>query len=131
VKRLASLLAFVCTLSAGCWLFTKNPVTPSTPDGGFADASANTKFVDCTDAAVHTAVLSVLPAVETALALQDYEVELAKLVGKFGLDEVACAVAWVVDKARGQYLNTGDTLEMQKANNGRGWLAKQSVRFSP
>lgn len=133
-KLAASIFALSLSLfvfdQAGCQWFKTHPIVPSAPDGGYADASANAKFVDCSDAALHATEMQILPAIETALATQDYAGSLAILVGKYGLAEVACGVQWVIDKAHGQYLATGDTLEMAKANNGRVWLASQGVTFA-
>src|SRR6185312_14313298 len=85
--------------SFGCWLTKPQPISPTVPDGGYADASAGQTFVNCSEAAVHDVVLGILPAVETALATQDYVGALAVLVGEYTLAEVACAVSWAGQKA--------------------------------
>jgi hypothetical protein len=126
VIRLVALLA----LLSGCWLTKPPPISPTAPDGGFADASAGQTFVDCSEAALHAGALGILPAVETALALGDYEVELAKLVGAVGLAEVECAVSWVVAIAEQQRAQTADSLEVTKVSHGRAWQAAHPVTFA-
>lgn len=129
MKRIVLLLTFLA--ASGCWLTKPTPITPPpTPDGGYADATAGQIFVDCSKDVEHQALLGVLPAIETALALQDYEVELAKLVGKYGLAEIACGVAWVVNKANGMAMTTNDALEADKEQRGSTWLAAQRVKVA-
>jgi hypothetical protein len=123
VKRLVALLA----LLSGCWLTKPQPITPTPPDGGFADASAGQTFKDCSEAAVHQAILGLLPAVETALATQNYVGELAVLVGKYGIAEVVCAVQYAVERSHLQVMATADPLEGTKLANGRAWLATHPV----
>ena len=129
MKRVAALLAFICALSFGCWLTKPQPITPTVPDGGYADASAGQTFVNCSEAAVHDVVLGLLPAVETALATQDYAGALAVLVGKYTLAEVACAVSWVGQKAHGMAMTTNDAIEADKEQRAHLWLQSHPVTF--
>ncbi len=112
---------------AGCWLTKPPPVSPNVPDGGFADASAGTVFVDCSDAALHNAALKLLPAVETGLATGNLEAALATVGVSLGaplvVDEVSCAVAWVV--ARVSHSEAADPIENTKLVNGTAWLASR------
>jgi len=126
-----ALLAAVVSLgSFGCWLTKPPPVSPTVPDGGFADASAGQTFVDCSDANLHARELEILPDVETALATADYAVELANLLGRATLAEVECAVQYVVNRASGMARTTGDPVQMTEATNGRAWLAAHPVTFA-
>lgn len=128
MKRIVLLLTFL--FASSCWLTKPTPITPTPPDGGFADATAGQVFVDCSKDVEHQALLAVLPAIETALALQDYEVELAKLVGKYGLAEIACGVEWVINKAHGMAMTTNDALEADKEQRGTTWLAARRVKVA-
>lgn len=115
--------------SSGCWLTKPPPISPTAPDGGFADASAGQTFVDCSQTALHDAYLGILPDIETALATGNYVGGLAALVTQYGLAEVECGVAWVVDKANGMAQTTADPVQLTEANNGRAWLAAHPVTF--
>lgn len=129
-SAVVALLATAVSLgSFGCWLTKPPPISPTVPDGGFADASAGQTFVDCSEAAVHAVVLNILPAVETALATQDYVGALAVLVGKYSLAEVACAVSWVGQKAHGMAMTTSDAIETDKEQRARLWLQSHPVTF--
>jgi hypothetical protein len=125
VRRLAAILAGICVLSLGCWLTKPPPVSPNVPDGGFADASPGSVFVDCSDAALHNAALKLLPAVETGLATGNLEAALATVGVSLGaplvVDEVSCAVAWVV--ARVSHSEAADPIENTKLTHGTAWLA--------
>lgn len=90
-------------------------------------------FVNCSEAALHAAALTILPSVENALATSSYEAALASIIASVGgplaLAEVECAVAWVASKAAMQETATGDELEATKSAHGRAWLASHPVTF--
>ena len=106
----------------------KNIPGPIVPPG-----DAGPSFVNCSDAALHQAVLNILPAAETAIAQADYEAAVAALIagigGPLAFDEVACAIQWIASKAALQETATGDTLEATKAAHARAWLAAHPVTF--
>lgn len=87
---------------------------PTTPGGA---------FVDCTRAAVKDSAQGLLGNVATALATGDYAAELAKLIGRFGRDEVTCAVQFFVDSLHRKAAY--DALAATELKNGEAWLKAQ------
>lgn len=106
----------------------KNAPGPIVPPG-----DAGPSFVNCSEAALHQAVLNILPSAETAIAQANYEAAVAALIagigGPLAFDEVACAIQWIASKAALQETATGDTLEATKAAHARAWLAAHPVTF--
>jgi hypothetical protein len=135
----ALLAAFLSFGSFGCWLTKPTPITPSVPDGGFADASAGTTFVDCAKDDVHQAGLALVADVMTdlalgpALALPALEALLAvqatKLGGGLALGALSCAVQWAVVEAQSHLARGQDSIEATKVRNGRAWLTAHPVSF--
>lgn len=90
-------------------------------------------FVNCSDAAIHQAALGLLPAVENALATDNWEAALLTIIaqdgGPLALAEVDCAVLWVESKAEDAQATTADSLEATKAAHAKAWLVKHPVTF--
>src|SRR5579884_1508963 len=63
--------------SFGCWLTKPPPISPTVPDGGFADASAATTAKDCAEGALHDAWVKLLPSIETAMATGNIQAAVA------------------------------------------------------
>lgn len=122
-RSVVTLFALALLTASGCKSLGPTP-PPGTPG-----------FVDCSEAALHTAALGILPSVENALASPSYEAALASIIASVGgplaLAEVECAVAWVATKADERAQATGDQLEATKEVNGRAWLAAHQVNFTP
>jgi hypothetical protein len=137
--RVSVLCAAVIALSLGCWLHKPTPITPTPPDGGFADASPGTVLADCSDAAIHAAGLQLLPDVETDLALtgaasvaalEALTAQLAVQVGlPLALAEVGCLVEYVINEAQAHFLRTADSIESLKVANGHAYLARHPIVF--
>lgn len=136
-----ALLAGVLTAASfGCWLTKPPPVNPSAPDGGFADASPGTVFVDCARDDVHKAGLELMADVMTdlalgpALALPALEALLAvqatKLGGEVAVGALSCAVRWAVAEAQNHLARGQDSIESRKVANGKAWLASHQVTFA-
>lgn len=130
MKRVAGVLAFACALSAGCWLFNSPPpISPTVPDGGFADATAGQAFVDCSEAALHRAWISLLPDIETAVALGPGSVDgvvatVAATVGvPLAVAEVTCGLQYLVARITHSQQTSPDPLEAKKLANAQAWLA--------
>jgi hypothetical protein len=127
VKRLA-LLAFLAL--SGCWLTKPPPISPTPPDGGFADASAGQTFVDCSEAALHKAWVSLLPDLETAVALGLPSVDgvVASVAATTGVPltiaEVKCGLQYLVDRITHSQKAAPDSLEAKKLLNAQAWLAQ-------
>lgn len=135
MKWLTSVLAGLCLLTAGCWLFTKTPVVPTVPDGGFADASAGTTFVDCSDDAIHQAAINLLPTIETGLATGNLDAALVaagvNLGAPFVMAEVACGIHYLISRITHSQEVAPDGLEAKKLVNGQAWLASHPVPVKP
>lgn len=140
-KLIASIFAASLFLwlgqSAGCFL-TKGPVTPAGADGGMVDASPGAKFVDCSDEALRAAGASILPDVETdvaltpaasAAALEGLLVTLAAQVGgPLALAELSCAIQYAVNEAKAHLMKApSDSIEPRKVYNGNAFLARHQV----
>jgi hypothetical protein len=93
--------------------------------------TTSTGFLNCTVGALHDSAMNLLDDVASALATGDWRDGLAALVGRFGRDEVACAVQAVSGRADHNAQATLDPLEGLKADRGRTWLTEQGVRFAP
>lgn len=114
---------------AGCWLTKPPPISPTVPDGGFADASAGQTLIDCSEATLHNAWVGLLPAIETGLATGN----VAGALTSVGIDiaapgvlaEVACGVQYLVSKyLQEKPLYPADSLTGVKIANGQAWLEK-------
>lgn len=122
-------LALVCVLSAGCWLTKPQPISPTVPDGGFADASAGQTFVDCSEASLHKAWISILPDVETAVALGGPSIDavVAQVAVTTGVPlavaEVTCGLQYLVARITHSQQTSPDPLEQAKLANAQAWLA--------
>lgn len=90
-------------------------------------------FVNCSDAAIHQAALGFLPAVENALATDNWESALLTIIaqdgGPLALAEVDCAVLWVESEAAKSAPLTADSLEATKQGHAQAWFAKHPVTF--
>lgn len=121
-SRIVGLLVFVAL--ANCKTISGPVPPPGTPG-----------VVNCLDTAVHNAALGFLPAVENALATDNWEAALATIVaqdgGPLALAAVECAVAWIVSKAEtNTAMASVDPLEVTKEAHGKAWLSKQGVQFA-
>lgn len=129
MKRFAAVLSFVCALSFGCWLTKPPPVTPTVPDGGFADASAGQTFKGCSDAALHAAWVGLLPDIETAVATSPGAVDVivAQVAITAGVPlavaEVTCGLQYLVDRITHSEQTAPDRIEEAKLANAQAWLA--------
>jgi hypothetical protein len=129
VKRLL-LLAFLAL--SGCWLTKPPPVSPTPPDGGFPDASAGQTFVDCSEDALHKAWVSLLPDLETAVALGLPSVDgvVASIAATAGVPlaiaEVKCGLQYLVSRITHSQQVAPDKLEAKKLANAQAWLAQHA-----
>lgn len=125
----AVLALFVTLGSFGCWLTKPQPISPTVPDGGFADASAGQTFVDCSEAALHDAWVSLLPDIETAAAVSPASIQavIATVAATAGmplaLAEGRCALQYLVDRITHSQKTAPDSLEATKLANAQAWLA--------
>lgn len=115
--------------SFGCWLTKPAPISPTVPDGGFADASAGQTWKDCNEDALHKAWVSVLPDIETAVATSAGAVDaiVAQVAATAGVPlavaEVKCGLQYLVDRITHSQQTAPDSLEATKLANAQAWLA--------
>ena len=129
-------IAATFVLSFGLWLancswFTKNPITPTVPDGGFSDASAGTVYEDCAASGLHTAWVNLLPSIETAMATGNIQAALLTEAATVGMPlavaEFVCGVQYLVNKYLAEKpLYAADSLTATKIANGQRWLATRT-----
>lgn len=128
--RLGLVCGFVTLLSLGCWLTKPPPISPTVPDGGFADASAGQTFKDCSEAALHSAWVSLLPDLETAVVagVGSVDAVVAQVAATAGLPlalaEVRCGLQYLVDRITHSQQVAPDPIEATKLANAQAWLAK-------
>lgn len=123
----AVVLALFLLPALGGAMCIRQPLTPTVPDGGFADASPGTTFVDCSEANLHARALALLPTIMNGLASGNLDAFLATA----GLDlavpavfaEVQCAVAWAIADLEKQAATTADSLSAQEVATGKAWQA--------
>lgn len=115
-------LAFLPALM-GATCIKPPPITPPA-DGG--------TFTDCSDAALHNAIQTLIPDVETALASGNWDTALAVLIsntaGPLAVAEVTCAVEYVLAKAEAAAAPPqSDSLNATKAAHAKAWLAAKGA----
>lgn len=125
------LLLALCVLCAGCWLTKPPPISPTVPDGGFADASAGTTFRDCSERTLHDAWVGLLPAIETGFATGNLQGALAAVGIDIALpgviEEVTCAAHYLVDRITHSEKVAPDRVEETKLANAQAWLRAHPV----
>lgn len=118
------LLALACLPALmGATCIKPPPITPPA-DGG--------TFTDCSDAALHSAIQTLIPDVETALASGNWDTALAVLIsntaGPLAVAEVTCAVEYVLAKAEAAAAPPqSDSLNATKAAHAKAWLAAKGA----
>ena len=102
LHRLAflALLSVYMAVPSGC-------ATTGAPDGG--TPSPTQVFGTCSTAAIKTVGESLVGAVTTAFATDNYEAEIALLLGKYTADEIGCAVDLVASDFAAKAERTTDT----------------------